>query len=413
MSSRVVVTGMGLITSLGNDLPSSWEALCQGKSGVNVITDFDTSKHRVHFGAQIKNFDPSLYMDRKEIRRNDPYEHLAIATAKQALQQAGLQITDENADDIGVYIGSGIGGLVTLHEQFKIMFDKGPDRISPFFINMMIVDGAPGIVSILTGARGPNWAAVSACATSGNTVGEAWETIRRGDAKAMIAGGAEKAVTPIALAAFDNMHALSRRNDDPQGASRPFDLTRDGFVMGEGAAMLILEDLDFARARGANILAELVGYASTGDAYHVTEPAPGGSGLVRAMRRALQKAGRRPDQVDYINAHGTSTPYNDRTETEAIKTCFGEHAYHLAISSTKSMLGHTLGAAGAVEAVISIMTILTGVIPPTINLHHPDPECDLDYVPNEARQATVNVAMSNSMGFGGHNTCLIFKRYEP
>jgi 3-oxoacyl-[acyl-carrier-protein] synthase II len=403
---------LGLITSVGNDLASSWEALCQGKSGVGEIDSYDSSQHRVHFGAQVRNFDPSLYMDRKEARRNDPYEQLSIATSRQALDQSGLKITDENAGDIGVYIGSGIGGLVTLHEQFKVLHEKGPDRISPFFINMMIVDGAPGVVSILTGAKGPNWAAVSACATSGNTIGEAWETIRRGDAKAMIAGGAEKAITPIAMAAFDNMHALSRRNDDPQGASRPFDATRDGFVMGEGAAMLLLEDLEFARARGAKILGELVGYSSTGDAYHVTEPAPGGAGLVRAMRRALQKAGLRPDQVDYINAHGTSTPYNDSTETQAIKTCFGEYASRLAISSTKSMTGHTLGAAGAVEAAISIMTILTGVIPPTINLHHPDPDCDLDYVPNEARRATVNVAMSNSMGFGGHNTCLVFKRYE-
>ena len=410
--SRVVVTGIGLITALGSDLASSWEALCQGKSGVSEITAYDTSQHRVHFGAQVKNFDPTLYMDRKEVRRNDPFQQLAMATTKQALAQSGLQIAEEHADDIGVYIGSGIGGLVTLHEQFKILHEKGPDRIGPFFINMMIIDGAPGVVSIMTGARGPNWAAVSACATSGNTVGEAWETIRRGDAKAMIAGGAEKAITPISMAAFDNMHALSRRNDDPQGASRPFDATRDGFVMGEGAAMLILEDLEFAKARGATILAEMVGYGSTGDAYHVTEPAPGGVGLMRAIRRALQKAELRPDQVDYINAHGTSTPYNDRTETQAIKTCFGEHAYRLAISSTKSMTGHTLGAAGAVEAVISIMTIQTGVIPPTINLHHPDPECDLDYVPNEARKATVNVAASNAMGFGGHNTCLIFKRYE-
>jgi 3-oxoacyl-[acyl-carrier-protein] synthase II len=410
--SRVVVTGLGMVTSVGNDVASSWEALCQGKSGVTEIEGYDTSRHRVHFAAQVKNFDPSLYMDRKEIRRNDPYEHLAITTSKQALEQAGLKITDENADDVGVYIGSGIGGMSILHDQFTVLFEKGPERISPFFINMMIIDGAPGVVSIITGARGPNWAAVSACATSGNTIGEAWETIRRGDAKAMIAGGAEKAVAAISMAAFDNMHAISRRNDDPQGACRPFDATRDGFVMGEGAAMLILEDLEFAKARGATILAEMVGYGSTGDAYHVTEPAPGGVGLVRAMRRALQKAGLRPDQVDYINAHGTSTPYNDRTETQAIKTCFGEHAYRLAISSTKSMIGHTLGAAGAVEAVVSIMTILTGVIPPTINLHHPDPDCDLDYVPNEARRATVNVAMSNSMGFGGHNTCLIFKRYE-
>lgn len=410
--SRVVVTGLGLVTSLGNDLATSWEALCQGKSGVGEITGYDTSRHRVHFGGEIKNFDPAAYMDRKEVRRNDPFEQLAIATTKQALGQANLQITEENADDIGVYIGSGIGGLVTLHDQFAVLHEKGPERISPFFINMMIIDGASGIVSILTGAKGPNWAAVSACATSGNTIGEAWETIRRGDAKAMIAGGAEKAITPIAMAAFDNMHALSRRNDDPQGASRPFDATRDGFVMGEGAGMIILEDLDFAKARGATILAELVGYGSTGDAYHVTDPAPGGTGLIRAMHRAMQKANLRPDQIDYINAHGTSTPPNDRTETKAIKTCFGDHAYKLAISSTKSMTGHTLGAAGAVEAVISIMAIQTGIIPPTINLHHPDPDCDLDYVPNEARQRTVNVAMSNVLGFGGHNTCLIFKRYE-
>ena len=410
--SRVVVTGLGLVTSLGNDLASSWKALCEGKSGVGEITAYDTSQYRVHFGAQVKTFDPSLYMDRKEVRRNDPYEQLAIATTKQALAQAKLTIDESNAEDIGVYVGSGIGGLVTLHDQFKVLHEKGPDRISPFFINMMIVDGAPGIISIMTGAKGPNWAAVSACATSGNTIGEAWETIRRGDAKAMIAGGAEKAITPIAMAAFDNMHALSRRNDDPQGASRPFDATRNGFVMGEGSGMLILEDLEFAQERGAPILAELVGYGCTGDAYHETSPAPGGAGLVRAMRRALQKARIQPEEVDYINAHGTSTEPNDANETKAIKTCFGDHAYRVAISSTKSMTGHTLGAAGAVEAVISIQTILTGIIPPTINLHNPDPECDLDYVPNEARHAPVNVVMSNSMGFGGHNTCLIFKRYE-
>src|SRR5437899_1906255 len=344
--SRVVVTGLGLVTSLGNDLASSWEALCQGKSGISEITGYDTSRHRVHFGGEIRNFEPTLYMERKEVRRNDPYEQMAVAASKQALAHANLQITNEFADDVGVYIGSGIGGLVTQHEQFKILHEKGPDRISPFFINMMIIDGAPGIVSIMTGARGPNWAAVSACATSGNTIGEAWETIRRGDAKVMIAGGAEKAITPIAMAAFDNMHALSRHNEDPQGASRPFDATRDGFVMGEASGTLILEDLEFAKARGAKILAELVGYAATGDAYHITEPAPGGSGLVRAMRRALQKADFRPDQVDYINAHGTSTPYNDRTETQAIKTCFGEHAYRLDISSTKPMIGHTPGAGG-------------------------------------------------------------------
>jgi 3-oxoacyl-[acyl-carrier-protein] synthase II len=410
--SRVVVTGLGLVTSLGNDVASTWEALVQGKSGVREITGYDISRFRVHFGAQIRDFDPYLYMDRKEVRRTDPYEHIAVASTKQALAQANLQITSDIAGDVGVYIGSGIGGLITLHDQFQVLFEKGPDRISPFFINMMIIDGAPGLVSIMTGAKGPNWAAVSACATSGNTIGEAWETIRRGDAKVMIAGGSERGISPIAMAAFDNMHALSRRNDDPQGASRPFDSTRDGFVMGEGSGMLILEDLEFAKARGAHILAELVGYAATSDAHHITEPAPGGEGLVRAMRRALRKAGLQPEDVDYINAHGTSTSYNDRTETQAVKTCFGEYACRVPISSTKSMTGHTLGAAGAVEAVVSILAMQNGIIPPTINLHHPDPDCDRDYVPNEARRATVNVAMSNVMGFGGHNTSLIFKRYE-
>src|SRR5438477_5559670 len=340
---------MGLVTPVGNNVSSTWEALCQGKSGVGPITSYDSSRFRVHFGAEIKNFDPSLYMDPKEMRRTDPYEHFAIAAAKQALAQSGMQITPENADDIGVYIGSGVGGLTTWHDQFKVLFEKGPDRISPHFPNMIIVDGAPGIISIMTGARGPNWAAVSACATSSNTIGEAWETIRRGDARAMIAGGSERAINPLSIAAFDNMHALSRFNEDPQRASRPFDATRDGFVMGEGSGMLILEDLDFARARGATILAEMVGYGSTADAFHVTEPPPGGAGIARAMRRALQKAGLRPDQVDYINAHGTSTPYNDRTETYAIKNCFTEHAYRISISSTKSMIGHSIGAAGAIE----------------------------------------------------------------
>ena len=408
--SRVVITGMGLLTPVGNNVSSTWEALCQGKSGVGPITFFDTSRFRVHFGAEVKNFDPSVFMDRKEIRRTDAFEHFAIAASKQALGQSGLQITEENADDVGIYIGSSIGGLSSLIDATKTLLERGPDRISPFSVNMISVDNAPGLVSIMTGARGPNWAAVSACATSSNTIGEAWETIRRGDARAMIAGGAEKAINPLSLAAFDNMRALSRDNDDPQRASRPFDATRDGFVMGEGAGMVVLEDLDFARARGATILAEMIGYGSTADAYHETEPAPGGAGIARAMRRALQKAGLRPDQVDYINAHGTSTPYNDLTETNAIKNCFAEHAYNVPISSTKSMIGHTMGAAGAIEAVVSIMSILTGIISPTINLHHPDPECDLDYVPDTAREATVNVAMSNSMGFGGHNACLVFKR---
>jgi 3-oxoacyl-[acyl-carrier-protein] synthase II len=411
MPSRVVITGLGLLTPVGNDVASTWQALSKGTSGVGPITGYDTSRFRVQFGAEIKQFDPSLYMDRKAIRRTDPYEHFAVAAAKQALAQAELKITPENADDIGVYIGSGVGGLASLHNHFKVFFESGPERVGPHFVNMIITNGAPALVSMMTGAKGPNWAIVSACATSGHAIGEAWETIRRGAAKAMIAGGAEKGITPIAMAAFDNMRALSRRNDDPQAASRPFDATRDGFVMGDGAAVLVLEDLDFARARGAGILAEMVGYGATADAYHLTEPAPGGEGLERAMSRALREAGIRPDQVDYINAHGTATLYNDRTETHAIKSCFGDHAYHLPISSTKSMTGHMMGAAGAVEAGISIMTILTGVIAPTINLHHPDTECDLDYVPNEARQAKVDIAMSNSMGFGGHNACLIFKRF--
>jgi len=412
MLSRVVVTGMGLLTPVGNDVLSTWEALCQGKSGVGPITSYDTSQLRVHFGAEIKNFDPSRYMDRKTIRHTDPYEHFAVATAKEALTQSGLEITQENADDVGVYIGSGVGGLTTYHDQFQVLYEKGPDRVSPYLPTMSIVNAAPGFISILTGAKGPNWGTVSACATSSNSIGEAWETIRRGDAKAMIAGGSEKGLTLIAMAAFENMHAISRRNDDPPGASRPFDATRDGFVMGDGSGMLILEELDFARSRGATILAEIVGYGSTADAYHVTEPAHGGTGLVRAMRRALQKAGLHPGQVDYINAHGTSTPFNDRTETQAIKSCFGEYAFRVPISSTKSMTGHMMGASGAAEAIFCVMSILTGVIAPTINLHHPDPECDLDYVPNEAREAEVRVAMSNSMGFGGHNACLIFKQFE-
>ncbi len=337
--------------------------------------------------------------------------HLAVAATKQAVDQSGLDVA-ANGPDVGVLIGSGIGGLRTEHEQFKLLYERGPDRISPFFITMMISDIAAGFVSITFGAKGPNYAIVSACATSAHTIGEAFEIIRRGDAKAMIAGGSECALTPMGMAAFANMHALSRRNDDPQTASRPFDATRDGFVMSDGAGVLILEDLEFAKARGATILGEVIGYAATADGYHVTEPAPGGEGLVRAMQRAIQKAGIRPEQVEYINAHGTSTPFNDRTETASIKAAFGDHARKLAISSTKSMTGHTLGAAGGIEAIFSLLALQHGILPPTINLHQPDPECDLDYVPNEARHQAITFAMSNSMGFGGHNACLIFKKYE-
>lgn len=410
---RVVITGLGLITSLGHSVEESWQALCQGRSGIRSIASFDASEYPVRFAGEVRDFDPAPFLDRKEIRRNDPFTHLAAAASRQALTQARLTITDQLAPEVGVCIGSGVGGFTTLHEQFAVLHEKGPTRVSPFLVPMMMVNAAPGMVSLLTGAQGPAWAAVSACATGGNALGEAWETIRRGAARVMLAGGAEKAVTPLAIAAFANMHALSRRNDDPQGASRPFDAERDGFVMGEGAGMFVLEDLDFALERAAPILAELVGYGSTADAYHITEPAPGGEGLIRAMKRALQSAGLRPTQIDYINAHGTATRLNDATETQAIKACFGEHAYQLAISSTKSMLGHTFGAAGAIEAALSVLSIVHGIMPPTINLEHPDPECDLDYIPNQARKAAVQVALSNSMGFGGHNTCLIFQAYHP
>ncbi len=411
MSSRVVVTGMGMVTPLGNDVPTSWAAACRGASGIGPITEFDTSNQDVIFGGEIKDFDATQYMDRKEVRRNDRFVHLAVAAARQAVDQAKLDIA-ANAPDVGVLVGSGIGGLHATHDQFKLLYERGPDRISPFFITMMISDIAAGFISIAFGAKGPNFAIVSACSTSAHSIGESWEIIRRGDAKAMIAGGSEAALTPIGVASFANMHALSKRNDDPQGASRPFDATRDGFVMSDGAGVVILEDLEFAKTRGAHIIAEVIGYAATADGYHITEPAPGGEGLVRAMQRAMQKANIRPEEIEYINAHGTATPFNDRTETGSIKTAFGEHAHKLAISSTKSMTGHTLGAAGGIEAIFSLLALQNGILPPTINLHHPDPDCDLDYVPNEARHQPITVAMSNSMGFGGHNACLIFKKYE-
>jgi 3-oxoacyl-[acyl-carrier-protein] synthase II len=411
MTTRVVVTGIGMITPLGNDTASSWEALKKGVSGAGPITHFDASAHETRIAAEVKGFDPLAYMDRKEVRRTDRFGQFALAATKQALEDAKLEIAPI-AEDIGIIIGSGIGGLTTMHEQFKLFFDRGPERISPFFSTMTPIDLAGGSISITLGLAGPNFAIVSACATSGNAIGEAYETIRRGDARAMIAGGAEAAIQPVSIASFGNMHALSRRNDDPQHASRPFDAERDGFVMGEGAGILVLEDMEYAQARGARIYAELAGYGATADAFHITEPAPEGRGLVRAMRRALQKGGIAPEEVNYINAHGTSTPYNDRSETDAIKNLFGAHAYKLAVSSTKSMTGHMMGAAGGVEAAISALSIYHNILPPTINYTHPDPACDLDYVPNEARPADVRVALSNSMGFGGHNAVLAFRRCE-
>ncbi len=411
MSRRVVITGIGLVSPVGNDTPTTWKALCEGRSGVVPISYFDASDQESRIAAEVKDFDPTLYLDRKEVRRNDRFVHYAVAASKQALADAEFTITDDVADEVGVIIGSGIGGLTTCHDQFKILFDRGPDRVSPFFITMFIVDIAAGFVSMQIGARGPNFATVSACATSANAVGEASEMIRRGDAIAMLAGGSECGVSPMGMASFASMHALSRRNDDPAHASRPFDATRDGFVMGEGSGVLLLEDEEHARKRGARIYAEIVGYASTADAYHITEPAPQGEGLARAIKRALAKASLAPEDVDYVNAHGTATVYNDRNETAALKTVFGAHAKKLAVSSTKSMIGHTLGAAGGIEAAVTALTLHSGIITPTINYEHPDPACDLDYVPNEAREARVNVALSNSMGFGGHNAVIALSRY--
>jgi 3-oxoacyl-[acyl-carrier-protein] synthase II len=410
MSERVVITGMGLVTPLGNDVAATWDALLKGVSGAGPITRFDASAHDVKFAAEVKNFDPLQYMDRKLAHRTQPFAHFALAAARQAVAQSGLDIAADR-DDIGALIGSGAGSLQMLQDQYHLLFDGHADRVSPFFIPAMPANMASAMVSMELGARGLNYAPVSACATGANAIGEAWEAIRRGDAKAMVTGGTEACIVSIAVAAFDSMHALSTRNDDPQRASRPFDKDRDGFVMGEGAGVVVLEKLDDALARGATPLVEIVGYASTSDAHHVTDPAKGGAGLVRAISRALKKAGVAPEQVGYVNAHGTSTPPNDREETAALKTVFGDHAYNLAISSTKSMTGHMVGAAGGAEAIFTALALRQGVLPPTINYTTPDPDCDLDYIPNQARQTQVEYAISNSMGFGGHNAVLVLKRY--
>jgi len=411
MSNRVVITGMGAVSPLGLTVSETWEGLISGKSGVDYITLFDAAALNTKFAAEVKGFDPANYVDRKEARRMDRFTQFALVATLQALEQARLKIDQENEDDIGVLFGSGIGGLMTMFDQIKILLEKGPDRVSPFTAPMMISDAAPGQVSIIVGAKGPNFTATSACSSGSDAIGEAYEIIKRGDAKAMIAGGAEAVINPFAIAAFNAARALSTRNDAPQQASRPFDSQRDGFVIGEGAATFILEDLSFALERGAPILGEVIGYGATSDAYHITQPDENGDGAARAMSRALKKANLKPTEIDYINAHGTSTPLNDKTETLAIKTIFGGHAYRIPISSTKSMLGHLLGAAGAIESVVCLLTINHGIIPPTINLTNPDPECDLDYVPNVARRAGVNIAMTNSFGFGGHNSVLIFRRY--
>ncbi|HUH13330.1 MAG TPA: beta-ketoacyl-ACP synthase II [Longimicrobiales bacterium] len=409
-SKRVVVTGLGLVTPVGNTVEESWEALLAGRSGGAPITQFEASDDfDVRFACEVKDFQPQDYLERKEIKRTDRFAQFAIATSAQAMRQAGLEgaLDGVDATRFGVLIGSGIGGIGTFEEQARVMFERGPKRISPFFVPMFIADIAAGLVSMRYGARGPNFATVSACASSAHAVGHAFRILQRGEADVMVAGGAEASVTPMTMAGFAAMHALSTRNDAPAAASRPFDATRDGFVLGEGGGAMVLETLEHARARGARILGEVVGFGQTADAHHLTAPAPEGAGAQLAMRAALEDGGIGTEEVDYINAHGTSTPANDLNETLAVKKVFGEHAKKLVMGSTKSMTGHLLGAAGAVEAVISCLVCANGIIPPTINFETPDPECDLDYGHNRTTERPVRYALSNSFGFGGHNACLL------
>ena len=409
---RVVITGIGCVSPVGLTAEESWAAVTTGRSGIDNISLFDAAGFPVRFAGEVKNFDPLRHLDRKESRRMDRFVQLGMAAALMAHADSGLDLDQEDRDRIGVLIGSGIGGIQTLETQLGIGMEKGIDRISPFFIPMMISDMASGAVSIQLGVGGPNTCVVTACATGTNAIGDAMHIIRRGDADVMLAGGTEAAVTPMGVGGFAAMRALSTRNDEPQKASRPFDRERDGFVIAEGSAVLVLESLEHAQARGARILAEVAGYGMSADAYHITQPAPEGAGAVRAMRGALRVAGLTPEDVDYINAHGTSTQANDKNETAAVKTVFGDHAYRLPISSTKSMTGHMLGAAGAIEAMFCTQAIRDGIIPPTMNLENPDPECDLDYVPHEARRRPVRVAMSNSFGFGGHNATLVIRAVD-
>ncbi|MCM3038325.1 beta-ketoacyl-ACP synthase II [Paenibacillus motobuensis] len=411
MKHRVVITGMGSVTALGSDLDTLWNNLIQGKSGVSQIESFDVSEYTTRIAASVKDFNPEDYMDRKDARKMDRFVQFAVAAASRALADSGLNIAeDTDPERVGVMIGSGIGGLGTWEDQHSILLEKGPKRVSPFFIPMMIANMASGQVSIMFGAKGPNSTAVTACATGTHSIGDSYKMIKYGDADVMICGGAEATIRPTGLAGFCSMRAMSTRNDDPTRASRPFDAERDGFIMGEGSGVLILESLEHAQKRGAKIYGEVIGYGLSGDAYHMTEPNP--EGPERCMKMAIRDADIDPSEIDYINAHGTSTPVGDKSETTAIKRALGDHAYKVAISSTKSMTGHLLGAAGGVEAVICGLTLQHGMIAPTINLEHPDPECGLDYVPNEARQADVRIAMSNSFGFGGHNATIILKKFE-
>ncbi|SFI53973.1 3-oxoacyl-[acyl-carrier-protein] synthase II [Paenibacillus sp. UNC496MF] len=412
MKQRVVVTGMGVMTSLGSELDTFWGNLMEGKSGVSQIEAFDVTEYPTRIAAEIKNFNPEDYgIDKKEARRMDRFVQFAVVASQNAVKDAGVGIgTDVDAERVGVMIGSGIGGLGTWEDQHNILLEKGPKRVSPFFIPMMIANMASGQVSMATGAKGPNSTAVTACATGTHSIGDSYKLIQRGDADMMICGGAEATIRPTGLAGFCSMRAMSTRNEEPEKASRPFDVDRDGFIMGEGSGILVLESLEHAQKRGARIYAEVIGYGMSGDAHHMTEPDP--DGAARCMAKALRDGGLEPSQIDYINAHGTSTPVGDKSETTAIKKTFGEHAYKLAVSSTKSMTGHLLGAAGGVEAVILGLTLTNGIIAPTINLDNQDPECDLDYVPNVPRHADVKIALSNSFGFGGHNATIVMKKYE-
>ena len=412
MSKRIVVTGIGIVSPLGLNTEDTWQGLINGRSGIDYITSFDSELFETRIAGEVKDFNPNDFLDRKEARRMDRFTQFAAVAAQEAVRNAKLDITENNATRIASMIGTGIGGIITLSQEYQVLIDKGPSRVSPFLIPMMLADTASGRVSMMTGAKGPNFNAVSSCATGADTIGEASEIILRGEADVAITGASEAAICPVGVAGFNACSALSRRNDEPQRASRPFDSERDGFVMGEGAAVLVIESLDHALERGASPIVELIGYAAAADAYHITQPAPGGEGGARAMKLALEKAHLSPNDVEYINAHGTSTPMNDKFETMAINSVFGSHAKELAISSTKSMTGHLLGAGGALEAAISSLVISRGIIPPTINLDNPDPECDLDYVPHNARQMDVSVVISNSLGFGGHNTCLCFRKYS-
>jgi len=412
LNRRVVITGIGLVSSLGIGTSANWAALVAGTSGVTRITRFDVTKFATQIAAEVKGFDPLQFIEKKDVKKMDVFIQYAVAASQFAMDDSGLTITAENAPDVGVFIGSGIGGFQTIEREHSALLEGGPRKISPFFIPSAIINLASGQVSIRFGAKGPNLATCTACSASAHSIGDSYEIIRRGDANVMIAGGSEAAITPMSVGGFGALRALSTRNDAPERASRPFDLERDGFIIGEGAGVLILEDLEHAQQRGARIYAEVVGYGMSGDAYHITAPSEDADGAVRVMRMAIRKAGIAPEQVDYINAHGTSTPYNDKLETLAIKKTFGAHAPKLAISSTKSMTGHLLGGAGGLEAGISALAVHHQCVPPTINLDNPDPECDLDYVPAKSRGMRIDYALSNSFGFGGTNAALLFKRFE-